>query len=298
MSQPTRTRRLRELIAAPDILVAPGAYDAITARLIQANGFDAVYMTGAGTINARLGLPDNSTGTMTEMVDTARCIAQAVDIPVFCDIDTGYGNAINVMRTIREMETAGVAGVHLEDQVLPKKCGHLEGKEIVPAAEMVGKLKAAQEARRDDDFVIMARTDAAAVEGVDAAIERARAYVAAGADVIFSEALTTDEEFQRFAAADVGAPLLANMTEFGKTPYLSVERYQEIGYAAVIFPMLAFRSMLKAVDDSLKVLREHGTQVDILDRMKTRAELYELVDYPHYDELERRFVRDIEVVVD
>lgn len=295
MSQTTRTRRLRDLIAADEILVAPGAYDAITARLIQANGFHAVYMTGAGTINARLGLPDNSTGTMTEMVDNARCIAQAVDIPVFCDIDTGYGNAINVMRTIREMETAGVAGVHLEDQVAPKKCGHLEGKEIVPVAEMVGKLKAAQEARRDDDFVIMARTDAAAVEGVDAAIERARAYAAAGADVIFSEALTAEEEFERFAAADVGAPLLANMTEFGKTPYLPAERYQEIGYAAVIFPMLAFRSMLKAVDDSLKVLREHGTQVDILDRMKTRAELYDLVDYPHYDELERRFVRDVVV---
>jgi methylisocitrate lyase len=288
-------QRFRDLIADDDILVAPGAYDAITARLIQANGFDAVYMTGAGTINARLGLPDNGTGTMTEMVDNARAIAQAVDIPVFCDIDTGYGNAINVMRTVREMETAGVAGVHLEDQVAPKKCGHLEGKEIVAVAEMVGKLRAAQEARRDDDFVLIARTDAAAVEGVDAAIERARAYAAAGADVIFSEALTTEEEFERFAGADVGAPLLANMTEFGKTPYLPVERFQELGFSAVIFPMLAFRSMLKAVDDSLKVLREQGTQVDILDRMKTRAELYDLVDYPHYDELERRFVRDVVV---
>lgn len=295
MTSHTRPRRLRDLIEAEDILIAPGAYDAITARLIEANGFDAVYMTGAGTVNARLGLPDNGTATMTEMVDNARSIAQAVSLPVFSDIDTGYGNAINVMRTVREMETAGVAGVHLEDQVAPKRCGHLEGKEIVPIAEMVGKIRAATQAREDPDFVVIARTDAAAVEGVDAAIERARSYVDAGADVIFSEALTTEEEFERFSGAGVGAPLLANMTEFGKTPYLTADRFQEIGYAAVIFPMLAFRSMLKAVDDALVHLREHGTQVDLLDRMRTREELYELVDYAHYDELERRFVRDIAI---
>ncbi len=289
----TAARRLRELIAADDILVAPGAYDAISARLIEANGFDAVYVTGAGTVNSRLGIPDNSLGSMTELLETARCIVDAVSIPVFCDIDTGFGNAVNVVRTIRLYERAGVAGVHLEDQVMPKRCGHLEGKEIVPVSEMVGKIRAAVEARTDPDFVIIARTDAAAVEGVEAAVERARAYVEAGADVIFSEALTTEEEFAQFAAADVGAPLLANMTEFGKTPYLTTKRFEELGFAVVIFPMAAFRSMLKGIDDTLKEIRATGTQAARLDAMKTRAELYELVDYPAYDDLERRFVRDV-----
>lgn len=286
-------RRLRELIASDRILVAPGAYDAISARLIEANGFDAVYVTGAGTVNARLGIPDNSLGSLTEMLDTARCIVDAVDIPVFCDIDTGFGNAVNVVRTVRLYERAGVAGVHLEDQVMPKRCGHLDGKEIVPVEEMVGKIRAAVAARTDPDFVIMARTDAAAVEGVDAAIARARAYVEAGADVIFTEALTTEDEFATFAAANVGAPLLANMTEFGKTPYLTTQRFEELGYSIVIFPMAAFRSMLKGIDDTLKEIRATGTQVARLEAMKTRAELYELVDYAAYDELEQRFVRDV-----
>lgn len=286
-------RRLRELIASDRILVAPGAYDAISARLIEANGFDAVYVTGAGTVNARLGIPDNSLGSLTEMLDTARCIVDAVDIPVFCDIDTGFGNAVNVVRTVRLYERAGVAGVHLEDQVMPKRCGHLDGKEIVPVEEMVGKIRAAVAARTDPDFVIMARTDAAAVEGVDAAIARARAYVEAGADVIFTEALTTEDEFATFAAANVGAPLLANMTEFGKTPYLTTQRFEELGYSIVIFPMAAFRSMLKGIDDTLKEIRATGTQVARLEAMKTRAELYELVDYSAYDELEQRFVRDV-----
>lgn len=289
----TAASRLRELIADDRILVAPGAYDAISARLIEANGFDAVYVTGAGTVNSRLGIPDNSLGSMTELLETARCIVDAVTIPVFCDIDTGFGNAVNVARTIRLYERAGVAGVHLEDQVMPKRCGHLEGKEIVPVSEMVGKIRAAVEARTDPDFVIIARTDAAAVEGVEAAVERARAYVEAGADVIFSEALTTEEEFARFADAGVGAPLLANMTEFGKTPYLTTQRFEELGFAVVIFPMAAFRSMLKGIDDTLKEIRATGTQVARLDAMKTRSELYELVDYPAYDELERRFVRDV-----
>lgn len=293
MTETTPGSRLRALIEADDILVAPGAYDAITARLIEAAGFEAVYMTGAGTVNARLGLPDNGLATMTEMAENAAAIAAAVSVPVFCDVDTGYGNAINVMRTIRTFEAAGVAGVHLEDQVSPKRCGHLEGKEIVPVEEMAGKVRAAVEARSDDDFVVIARTDAAAVEGVERATERARAYAAAGADMIFSEALTTEEEFRRFAAADVGAPLLANMTEFGKTPYLTTEQFQEIGYSTVIFPMVAFRTMLKAVEGALRELRQRGTQVDLLEAMMTRAELYDLVDYPHYDALEQQFVRDV-----
>ncbi|QBI20511.1 methylisocitrate lyase [Egibacter rhizosphaerae] len=292
---PSPGRVLRERIASDGILVAPGAYDAITARAIEAHGFDAVYVTGAGTVNAQLGLPDISLGTMTEIVDNARRIAQGVSVPVFCDADTGYGNAVNVMRTVREFEQAGVAGIHLEDQVTPKRCGHLEGKEIVDTGEMVGKIRAACEARRDDDFVVIARSDAAAVEGVEASVERCRAYAAAGADVIFSEALTTEADFRTFAEAGIGAPLLANMTEFGRTPYLSASEFEAIGYDVVIFPMLAFRSMLKAVDDALSHLRAHGTQADILDRMKTREELYELVDYPSYDEHERRFVREVDL---
>ncbi|MPZ88866.1 MAG: methylisocitrate lyase [Nitriliruptorales bacterium] len=286
-------RRLRTLIERDEILVAPGAYDAITGRLIEANGYEAVYMTGGGTVNAHLGLPDTGLATMTEMVENAGRIAQAVSVPVICDADTGYGNAVNTMRTVRAYEAAGVAGIHIEDQVAPKRCGHLDGKQIVPVEEMTGKVRAAAEARADDDFVIIARTDAPAVEGVDKAIERARSYVAAGADVIFSEALTSEEEFRRFADAGVGAPLLANMTEFGKTPYLSTGQFQDIGYSVVIFPMLAFRTMVKAVDNALGELRARGTQTGMLDRMTTREELYKLVDYPTYDQHERRFVREV-----
>jgi methylisocitrate lyase len=283
---------LRELIDAPGILVAPGAYDAITARVIERHGFPAVYMTGAGTVNAHLGMPDISLATMSEMVENAARITAVIDVPLICDADTGYGNAVNVMRTVRAYEQVGVAGIHIEDQVAPKRCGHLEGKQIVPVAEMVGKISAAVAARRSDEFVIIARVDAAAVEGFDAAVERAKAYAAAGADVIFTEALTSREEFERFARADVGAPLLANMTEFGKTPYLSAAEFEAAGYAAVIFPMAAFRLMLAAVDDGMGELARSGTQSDLLERMRTRAELYDIVDYDAYDRAETIYVRE------
>jgi len=185
-----------------------------------------------------------------------------------------------------------VAGIHIEDQESPKRCGHLDGKRIVPVAEMENKLRAACDARRDDDFVIIARVDAAAVEGLGAAIDRAGRYVAAGADLIFAEALTTPEEFATFGAADVGAPLLANMTEFGKTPYLTVEQFEEFGYDMVIFPMMAFRMMLGAVDDAMAELASTGTQTGLLDRMKTRSELYDIVDYPAWNAAEQRYVSD------
>jgi methylisocitrate lyase len=282
--------RLRDLVEAPQILVAPGAYDAITARVIAAAGFPAVYMTGAGTVNAHLGLPDIALGTLSEFVDNAGRIVDAVSVPVFCDADTGFGNAVNVVRTVRAFERAGVAGIHLEDQESPKRCGHLDGKRIVAVAEMVGKVKAAVDARRDEAFVVIARVDAAAVEGVERAIERARAYVEAGADVIFAEALTSREELAAFAKSDVGAPLLANMTEFGKTPYLAAGEFEALGYSAVIFPMMAFRLMLKAVSGGMAELARTGTQEHLLDRMTTRAELYELVDYPAWDGVERRYV--------
>jgi methylisocitrate lyase len=282
--------RLRALVDAPDILVAPGAYDAITARVIAAAGFPAVYMTGAGTVNAHLGLPDIALGTLSEFVENAGRIVDSVGVPVFCDADTGFGNALSVARTVRAYERAGVAGLHLEDQESPKRCGHLEGKRIVPVPEMVGKVRAAVDARRDPAFVVIARVDAAAVEGVEAAIDRAGAYAEAGADVIFTEALTSPEEFARFAGAGVGAPLLANMTEFGKTPYLSASEFEALGYAAVIFPMLAFRLMLRAVTDGMAELARTGSQGRLLDRMATRTELYELVDYPAWTEAEGRYL--------
>ncbi|MDH4148244.1 MAG: isocitrate lyase/phosphoenolpyruvate mutase family protein, partial [Acidimicrobiia bacterium] len=250
--------RLRELLHAAEILVAPGAYDAITARLAAANGFRAVYMTGAGTVNAHLGLPDIALGTLSEFTENAARIADAVDVPVFCDADTGFGNATNVIRTVRAFERAGVAGIHLEDQESPKRCGHLDGKRIVAVSEMTGKIRAACDARRDDAFVVIARVDAAAVEGLEAAIERAHAYVEAGADVIFAEAMTSEADVAAFGSAGVGAPLLANMTEFGKTPYLSAAQFEAHGFATVIFPMLAFRMMLRAVDEGFAELARTG----------------------------------------
>ena len=284
--------RFRELLQEPGIVVGPGAYDAITALIIARHGVPAVYMTGGGTVNAHLGIPDIALGTLTEFTEHAARIADVVDVPVICDADTGFGNALNVIRTVRAYERAGVAGIHIEDQESPKRCGHLDGKRIVPVAEMENKLRAACDARRDDDFVIIARVDAAAVEGLGAAIDRAGRYVAAGADLIFAEALTTPEEFATFGAADVGAPLLANMTEFGKTPYLTVEQFEEFGYDMVIFPMMAFRMMLGAVDDAMAELASTGTQTGLLDRMKTRSELYDIVDYPAWNAAEQRYVSD------
>jgi methylisocitrate lyase len=281
--------RLRALFAAPDILVAPGAYDALTARVVAAADFPAVYMTGAGTVNAHLGLPDIALGTLSEYVDNAARIVAAVDVPVFCDADTGFGNALNVVRTVRAFERAGVAGIHLEDQESPKRCGHLDGKRLVTPAEMAGKIRAAVDARRDQAFVVIARVDAAAVEGVGAALERAHTYVEAGADVVFTEALTSTDDFRRFAGAGLGVPLLANMTEFGRTPYLSAGEFHALGYDAVIFPMMAFRLMLRAVVDGVAELARTGTQRHLLDRMATRAELYELVDYPTWDGWEQAY---------
>lgn len=284
--------RFRELLAEPGIVVAPGAYDAITARVIARHGFPAVYMTGAGTVNAHLGIPDIALGTLTEFVQNASRMTAVVDVPVICDADTGFGNALNVIRTVQEYERAGVAGIHIEDQESPKRCGHLDGKRIVPVEEMEGKIGAACDARSDSDFVIIARVDAAAVEGVEAAIQRAHRYIEAGADVIFAEALTTPDEFGRFGSAGVAAPLMANMTEFGKTPMLTARQFEDLGFAVVIFPMLAFRMMLGAVDGAMGELASVGTQEGMIDKMKTRAELYDLIDYDAWNQAEQRFVSD------
>ena len=288
----TRASQLRELIASDDLLMAPGAYDAITAMIIERAGFPAVYMTGAGTVNAHLGIPDIGLATMTEMVENAGRIAEAVSVPVFCDADTGYGTALNVARTVKAFEKAGVAGIHLEDQVAPKRCGHLSGKQIISVDEMRGKIQAATDARVDDDFVKIARSAARAGEGLEASIERAHAYVEAGADVIFSEALESREEFEAFSQAGIEAPLLANMTEFGRTPYLTADEFAALEYDIVIYPMLAFRVMLGAVDDAIRHLAREGTQVELLDRMKTRQELYELIRYVDYDAASNRYAEE------
>ena len=282
--------RFRALLARPGIVVVPGAYDAFTARLVARHGFPAVYMTGAGTVNAHLGLPDIALGTLTELVENAARITAVVDQPLICDADTGFGNAVNVARTVQAFERAGVAGIHLEDQESPKRCGHLDGKRIVPVAEMEGKIRSACDARTDDDFVIIARVDAAAVEGLEAAVDRAGRYAEAGADVIFAEAMTSIDDVAAFGRAGVGAPLLANMTEFGKTPYLGADEFEALGFDVVIFPMMAFRLMARAVDAGLAQLAARGTQQGLLDQMMTRDELYRVVDYPAWTEREQRFV--------
>ena len=269
--------------------MAPGAHDAFTARLIEQAGFPACYMTGAGTVAALLGMPDVGLITMTEMVENARRIARATSIPVICDADQGYGNAINVMRTVREYEAAGVAGIHLEDQIFPKKCGHMEGKEVIPLDGMVGKIRAAASVREDPDFVIIARTDSRAVEGVEAAIRRANAYAEAGADLVFPEAPQSRDELARFAR-EIRAPVMANMTEFGKTPLVPAAELGEMGYRLVIYPVTALRVAHRAVRELFAEIKQTGSQEAFLDRMAHRLEMYELVGLPAVHEAERRFM--------
>jgi methylisocitrate lyase len=268
---------LRQLIAKGAVMM-PGVPNAAMARQVQRVGFDAVYASGAGMANATAGVPDIGLLGMAEVVQLAGYIAKAVKIPVVVDADTGFGGAENVGRTIRELESAGLAGCHIEDQEFPKRCGHLAGKSIVEVDEMVAKIKAAVAARRDPDFMIIARTDARSVEDFDRTIERAQKYLAAGADAIFPEALQSAEEFSDFAKA-IDRPLLANMTEFGKSPLLSFQTLTELGYRMVIFPQSAFRVAMKASEKFLRALKKSGSQKELIDEMQTRQELYELLDY-------------------
>jgi methylisocitrate lyase len=260
------------------IVQMPGAFNALAARAIERAGFEAVYVSGAGLANAVFALPDVGLITMTEAVAHARRICAAVKVPVMVDGDTGFGEAVNVARTVREMEDAGVSAIHFEDQVLPKKCGHLEGKELIPAEAMVEKIRAACAARQDADFMIVARTDARGVTSFDDAVERAKRYLAAGADAIFPEAMPTQEELAEFAAK-VKAPLVANMTEFGKTPLMGLDDLVRLGYRMVLYPQTALRTAFGAVVRMLADLKRTGDQQAWLDRMQTRAELYELLDY-------------------
>jgi methylisocitrate lyase len=273
----SKSRRLRELIGQGCVMM-PGVPNALIARQVERAGFDAVYISGAGMANATAGVPDIGLLGMTEVVRLAGYIAQAVTIPAIVDADTGFGGAENVARTIRELEAAGLAGCHIEDQEFPKRCGQLAGKSVVDLAEMVGKIKAAVKARRDPEFVIVARTDARAVEDFDRAVERAGEYVAAGADAIFPEALQSREEFRDFAN-EIDVPLLANMTEFGKSPLLPLHDLAELGYRMVIFPQSALRVAMKATDEFVRALKKAGTQQEWIEKMQTRMELYHLLDY-------------------
>ena len=277
MTKKTKAARLRGLIVKGCVAM-PGVPNAAMARQVERAGFDVVYISGAGMANATAGVPDIGLLTSTEVAQLAGYIANAVKIPAIVDADTGFGGAENVARTIRELEKADLAGCHIEDQEFPKRCGHLAGKSLVDVDEMAERIKAAVRARRDQDFFIIARTDARAVEDFGTTVERARSYVEAGADGIFPEALQSAEEFKAFAR-EVNAPLLANMTEFGKSPLLSLQELSEFGYRMVIFPMSAFRVSMKASEEFLRDLKRVGTQSGWLDKMQTRKELYELLDY-------------------
>jgi carboxyvinyl-carboxyphosphonate phosphorylmutase len=289
LSRPAAARpRLRELLARPEPLVAPGAYDALSARLVEQAGFDVVYMTGFGTTASLAGRPDVGLLTGTEMVDNARRIAAAVDVPVIADADTGYGNAINVVRTVQAYEQAGVAGIHLEDQVMPKKCGHMSGKAVIPADEMAGKIRAAVEARRDPDFLLIARTDAAAVEGLSAAIDRGRAYADAGADVLFVEAPTSEDDIARVAEELRGvAPLVFNWAEGGRTPPIPLARIAELGFALVLFPIGTLLAATAGIRRLLASLRDDG--VPAVDDLPTFDGFTDLIGLPEIRELEARF---------
>ncbi len=281
--------RLRELLGSGETIVAPGAFDPLAARCVEEAGFDAVYMTGFGTAAALLGLPDVGLVTMTEMADNAARIAACVDIPVIADADTGYGNPVSVIRTVGAYEAAGVAGLHLEDQVAPKKCGHLDGKLVISADEMVQKIRAAVDARVSENFVIIARTDAVAVEGLDRAIERARLYREAGADVLFVEAVRTDAEAETVARAFPDVPLLFNWAEGGKTPPIGLDRLKELGYRIVIFPigtLLAATSAMRAI---LREIAVAGTPAAALPGLPSFAEFVDFIGLPEVHAAEQRY---------
>ncbi len=277
MTKKTKPARLRELIAKGAVML-PGVPNAAMARQVERVGFDAVYVSGAGMANATAGVPDIGLLTLTEVAHLAGYIASAVKIPAIVDADTGFGGSENVARTIRELEGAGLAGCHIEDQEFPKRCGHLAGKSIVDVEEMTEKIKAAVAARRNPDFMIIARTDARALEDLDRTIARAQRYVESGADAIFPEALQGEQEFRDFAT-QIDVPLVANMTEFGKSPLLSFQDLAKFGYRMVIFPQSAFRVSMKASEEFLHALKKSGTQKEWIDRMQTREQLYRLLEY-------------------
>lgn len=282
------TIRLRELINRKEILVCPGTYDPLMAKLIKKVGFEAMYMTGAGISHSTLAMPDLGLTTMNEMVGRAALLADASELPLICDADTGYGNALNVMRTVREYERAGVAGIHIEDQEMPKRCGHFFGKSLIDKTEMVGKLKAALDARRDQDFVIIARTDARTAVGFEEAMDRAHAYAEAGADVIFFESPRSLEELTEVPKR-IDKPVVANMVETGLTPLLSAAELEEIGFDLVIFAGGLARFLTRQAEGFLENLKDAGSTEAYMDRMNSFAEQNELLELSRFEELAKKY---------
>jgi carboxyvinyl-carboxyphosphonate phosphorylmutase len=282
-------RELRQLLAGEETIVAPGCYDALSARLVEEAGFSAAYMTGFGTTASLIGRPDLGLLSGTEMIGNARRIVQAVNIPLICDADTGYGNQLNVIRTVREYEQAGVAAIHLEDQVTPKKCGHMSGKAVVPAPEMEAKIRAAVAARTDEEFTIIARTDAVAVEGLGEALERGRRYRDAGADMLFIEAPTTEADIEKVAETFAGTPLVFNLAEGGRTPHLPFNRIQELGFRLLILPISTMLAATTAMRQVLQVIKEDGTPTRHLQQMTSFGEFVNFIGLPEANDLQERF---------
>lgn len=287
MTQPSKGKLLRDAVADSTILV-PGAFNPLVGRMIEQAGFEAMYLSGGAFSAGTLALPDIGLFTLTELVEHTRLLTRATELPVIVDADTGFGEAVNVERAVRELEAVGAAAIQLEDQRLPKRCGHLSGKSLVEPAEMCAKLRAAAAARDDNQLVIIARTDARGVTDLDDAIARARLYLEAGADWIFPEALKTPAEFEAFAQA-IDAPLMANMTEFGQSPLLSLDELADLGYSAVLMPVTLLRVAMKAVEVALDVIADEHSQRSLLDLMQTRQELYDLLRYDDYQRRDQAY---------
>ena len=279
---PSAGRRFREALEAERPLQVAGAINAYTGLLAERAGFRALYVSGAGVANASYGLPDLGITQLGDVAEDVRRITDATALPVLVDVDTGFGGAFAVARTVREMSRCGAGALHIEDQVQAKRCGHRPGKELVGTGEMVDRLKAAVDARPDPDLVIMARTDARASEGLEAALDRAEAYVEAGADMVFAEAMHSLDDIQAFTDR-LSVPVLVNLTEFGKTPYLTLEQLREAGADLALYPLSAFRAMSRAAELVYGAIREQGTQQGVLDQMQTREELYEVLGYHDYE---------------
>ena len=281
-SDPTELRRL----ISKGIVVTPGVFNGISALIAERHGFKALYLSGSGVAGG-MGLPDLSLTSLSDVVEEVRRIKLVSGLPLIVDVDTGFGEVLNVERTMKEIERAGASAIHIEDQVLPKKCGHLEGKKLVEVEEMVEKIQAASKSKKNKDFIVIARTDARSVDGIDSAIERAKLYQRAGADGIFPEALESEEEFKEFARKVKGI-LLANMTEFGKSPLLSARELEKLGYRIVIFPLTAFRGALKKIDEVYSDLSRKGTQREFISNMMSRKEYYDLINYSSYEDEDKK----------
>lgn len=284
-------KKLREMLSRSRLLLAPGAFDGLSARMVEEAGFEAVYLSG-GSVARSTGVPDLGLMTMSEVIERARQVVNAVQIPVIADADTGYGNALNVVRTVREFERAGVAAIHIEDQVTPKRCGHLEGKEVIPLGEMESKIRAALEARSDKDFAIIARTDSRAIHGLDDAIERGKAFARLGADAVFIEAAESEKELEAIARSIRDVPLMVNMFKGGKTPLLPASLLEEMGYRIAIFPSDTQRAAIYAMKETLAVLKRDGSTAAIDDRLTTFQERDRLIGLGEWEKLEERYLKD------